>query len=82
MKKKLGSLLLAACMVLSLTMTACAAQEVPEADGDVSPVSVVSQELPSRTFRQTPGTPMRCGIATSMGFLPAPAIRHFHRMGR
>ena len=46
MKKKLGSLLLAVCTVLSLTMTACAAREVPEADSDVSPVSVASQELP------------------------------------
>ena len=46
MKKKLGSLLLAICTVLSLAMTACAAREVPEADGDVSPVSAASQELP------------------------------------
>ncbi len=46
MKKKLMSLLLAVGMVFSLTMTACAAQEVPETDSDTSTVSASSQELP------------------------------------
>ena len=46
MKKRVFSFLLAVCTVLSLTMTSCAAQEVPEEDANPSPVSAVSQDLP------------------------------------
>ena len=46
MKKRVFSFLLAVCTALSLTMTSCAAQEVPEEDANPSPVSAVSQDLP------------------------------------
>ena len=46
MKKRVFSFLLAVCTALSLTMTSCAAQEVPEEDANPSPISAVSQELP------------------------------------
>ena len=46
MKERVFSFLLAVCTALSLTMTSCAAQEVPEEDANPSPISAVSQELP------------------------------------
>ena len=46
MKKKLLPLLLAVCTVLSLTMTACAAQEGSESETVAPTVSTLSQEPP------------------------------------
>lgn len=46
MRKKLLSLLLAMCTVLSLTMTACAAQEGAESEAAAPTASALSQELP------------------------------------
>ena len=52
MRKRVLSLLLTLCTALSLTMSACAAQETPETDPEASPLASATQALP---FTDVPG---------------------------
>ena len=73
--KKLLSLLLAVCTTLSLTMTACAAQEGPEA----APLAAASQPLPFTDVPADAWYADEVQYATNTAFLPAPAPPPFPR---
>ena len=77
MKKRVLSFLLAVCTTLSLTMTSCAAQEVPEKDANPSPISAVSRELPFTDIPADAWYADEVRYCYEHGILPAPAIRPF-----